>query len=80
MGDLTITHTELGIRLSSGLSVKLIARTGQKTKFVNGQESNGVWHGMMDGAGIVPLPEDDGGGYVYVSNSEIKNGDGMYDI
>ena len=26
-----------------------------------------VSHGMMDGAGIVPLPA---GGYVYVSNSE----------
>lgn len=66
--------------MSSGLSVKLIATTGETVKYINGQESTGRYHSMMDGAGIVPLDGDDGiegsGGYVYVSNSEISSGDG----
>ncbi|KAL7531002.1 hypothetical protein ACHAXR_003797, partial [Thalassiosira sp. AJA248-18] len=74
VGDLAITHNELGIRMSSGLSVKLIATTGMKTRYANGMESIQHFHGMMDGAGIVPLPDD--GGYVYVSNSEISRKEG----
>jgi len=72
-GDLAITNTALDIRMSSGLSVKSIATTGKQTKYANGMESSQGFHGMMDGAGIVPLAD---GGYVYVSNSEIGSGDG----
>lgn len=60
--------------MSSGLSVKLIATTGETPRYANGMESNEKFHGMMDGAGIVEL--SNGRGYVYVSNSEIGGGDG----
>jgi hypothetical protein len=60
-------NTDLDIRISSGLSVKVIARTGEFTEYGDGSSSNQRLHGMMDGAGIVPLPD---GGYVYLSNSE----------
>ena len=66
-GDLAIVNTDLDIRISSGLSVKVIARTGEFTEYGDGSSSNQRLHGMMDGAGIVPLPD---GGYVYLSNSE----------
>jgi hypothetical protein len=59
--------TDLNIRMSSGLTVKVIARKGEFTKYGNGSLSDHCFHGMMDGAGIVPLPD---GGYVYLSNSE----------
>jgi len=65
---LTITDQALSIRMSSGLSVRKIAQTGSATQFRDGRESGQSFHGMMDGAGVVPLPD---GGYVYVSNSEI---------
>ncbi len=66
-GDLAIVNTGLDIRISSGLSVRVIARTGEFTEYGDGSSSNQRLHGMMDGAGIVPLPD---GGYVYLSNSE----------
>ena len=72
-GDLAITHTELDIRMSSGLSVKQIAQTGQ-SPLPGGTQS---FHAMMDGAGIVKLPD---GGYVYVSNSEISGTGGVYGL
>ena len=66
--------------MSSGLSVKKIAQTGVRPQFVNGVSSSIRFHGMMDGAGIIKLPHDDenddDGGYVYVSNSEIESGAG----
>ena len=68
-GDLAIMNTDLDIRMSSGLSVKAIARTGQFIDYGYGSSLSQRFHGMMDGAGIVPLLD---GGYVYVSNSEIE--------
>ena len=73
-GDLAITHTELDIRMSSGLSVKQIAQTGQSPLPNGGTQS---FHAMMDGAGIAKLPD---GGYVYVSNSEITGTGGVYGL
>ena len=72
-GDLAVTHVELDIRMSSGLSVKQIAQTGQ-SPLPGGTQS---FHAMMDGAGIVKLPD---GGYVYVSNSEISGTGGVYGL
>jgi hypothetical protein len=60
-------NTDLDIHISSGLLVKVIARTGEFTNYGNASSSNQRFHGMMDGAGIVPLPD---GGYVYLSNSK----------
>ena len=62
--------------------MKKIAQTGIRPQFVTGVSSSIRFHAMMDGAGIIKLPNDDenenggGGGYVYVSNSEIEDGAG----
>lgn len=68
-GDLSITNTDLSISMSSGLSAKEITRTGQFADYGDGSSSSQRFHGMMDGAGIVPLPA---GEYAYVSNSEME--------
>ena len=68
-GDLSITNTDVSKSMSSGLSAKAIARTGQFANYGDGSSSSQRFHGMMDGAGIVPLPA---GEYVYVSNSEME--------
>jgi len=68
-----ISVPSLGIEMSTGLTVKLIARTGRKVQYANGDESNIEWHTRSDGAGIIPL---ENGGYVYMSNSEEDDGNG----
>jgi len=83
-GDEFVTVEELGIQMSKGLNVRLIARTGQRVQYANGGESNDRWHTRSDAAGIVPLdpknPLDSG--YVYMSNSEANDdeGGGVYGL
>ena len=68
------TNEEFGIHISKGISAKLIATSGRRVKYGNGNESSRSFHWMMDAAGIVSLRN---GGYVYVSNSEEEcEGDG----
>ena len=75
LGDDFVSIDELGIEISKGLTVRLIAQTGTKVQYANGEESGLSWHAYSDAAGIVPLnfhsPLEDG--YVYVSNSEDKD-------
>ena len=66
-GESLYTDNDLGIQISVGLTVKLVARAGRRVTFANGGQSSSVYHMYMDGAGITTL---DDGGYVYVSNSE----------
>ena len=68
-----ITRSDLGIQISTGLNVKLIARTGQRVQYSNGGVSSLRFHSQADAAGIIPLSA---GGYVYVSNSELRQGQG----
>jgi len=68
-----ITVPELEIEMSTGLNVRLIARTGEKVQYANGDESDRSWHTNSDAAGIIPLED---GGYVYMSNSEADDGKG----
>jgi len=74
-----ITVPDLGIEMSAGLKVKLIAKTGEKVQYVNGTNSTLAWHTRSDAAGIIPL---DDGGYVYMSNSEeyAEDGGGVYGL
>jgi hypothetical protein len=68
------TNEEFGIHISKGISAKLIATSGRRVKYGNGNESSRPFHWMIDAAGIVSLRN---GGYVYVSNSEEEcEGDG----
>lgn len=72
-GDLSITNTDLGIQMSAGLSVRVIATAGKQVEFSDGKKSNLKYHTMTDGAGILEL---DNGNYAYVVNSEVSSGDG----
>jgi len=81
-GDEFITREDLGIQMSAGLNVKLIAKTGDKVQYANGGESNDRWHTRSDAAGIVPLDPENPleGGYVYMSNSESDDEGGVYGL
>jgi hypothetical protein len=59
---------ENGVRLPAGFSARLVGVTGQKVG-----KTGYVWHGWPDG-GATFATED--GGWVYVSNSELKGADG----
>jgi len=72
-GDLAITVESLGIKMCTGMSVKVLARAGQKVPLAGGGTSSINFHSQPDGAGIVPLST---GGYVYVTNSELSSAAG----
>jgi len=72
-GDLSITNDDLGIEISAGLSVRLVATAGEQVEFSNGEKSNLKYHTMTDGAGVIEL---DHGSYAYVANSEESSGNG----
>jgi hypothetical protein len=69
-------HTATSLYLSTGLSVKLIAQSGQSVRYHNGTLSTFPFHAMPDGAATYPMA--DTGGWIYVSNSEVppRNGTG----
>lgn len=54
------------------MSVRVIARSNQKVSFANNKQSTIPFHAMPDGAAVFPLTN----GYVYVSNSEMRDGHG----
>jgi hypothetical protein len=77
-GDEFVTNEDLGIEMSKGLKVRLIATSKENVKYTNGSESQIKYHEQSDAAGIIPLnpayPLEDG--YVYVTNSEMDDGEG----
>ena len=72
-GDLSIINRELGIQISAGLSVRLIATAGKQVEFSNGKKSTIKYHTLTDGAAIIKL---ENGNYAYVANSEEGGGNG----
>ena len=71
-----------GIRLSKGLTARIIATTGQTVKYTSPDATRSAstmkFHTTPDGAEIFELSD---GGYVYTSNSEIdKGGGGVYGV
>jgi hypothetical protein len=71
LGDLSIINSNLGIKMSAGMSVRVLARANEKVRMDNGQKMSSIpFHSMPDGAAVIPI--DDEGGYAYVSNSEMK--------
>lgn len=62
---------ELGLRLPQGFSARVIAETGQSVKCDVGehQDTGFYWHMFPDGGATF---ETDDGGWIYVSNSEIR--------
>mmetsp|Transcript_37708 Transcript_37708/g.91757 ORF Transcript_37708/g.91757 Transcript_37708/m.91757 type:complete len:656 (-) Transcript_37708:53-2020(-) len=60
-----------GLKLSTGLSARVIAETGKKVQFDTGGESEKHFHSVPDGAGV--FVDEETGRYAYVSNSEDSN-------
>ena len=72
LGDLSIINSNLGIKMSAGMNVRVLARANEKVRMGNGQKMSSIpFHSMPDGAAVIPI-DDDEGGYAYVSNSEMK--------
>ena len=70
-GELRVA--ENGLVLSTGLKSRIIARTNESVISFNGQVSSTVFHEWPDAAACFDNPD---GGWVYVSNSEVKYGKG----
>jgi hypothetical protein len=62
-GPLSSSPDSNGLRLPAGFSSRVIARTGSVVR-----GTNHVWHSAPDGGACFALP---GGGWTYVSNSEV---------
>ena len=60
---------ENGIRLPEGFTSRIVARSNEKPL----ESSNYVWHWAPDGGAVFAT---DGGGWIYVSNSEMSGGAG----
>ena len=77
-GHLSVYVPSLGIRMSTGMRVKILAHANRKVRLVGGKLSSRPFHSMPDGAAVLPLSN---GGYVYVSNSEMADGyGGVYGV
>ena len=65
-GDLTVE--EAGLKLSTGLTARILATTGKPVVYADGTESEKVFHGRPDAGQTFPdtRPENPGG-WVYVS-------------
>ena len=76
-GDLTIIKA--GLRLSTGLDVRIIATEEQPVQYANGGQSSVNLHLNPDGAAVF-LKNDNTGNYFYVSNSEVVGTGGVGSI
>ncbi|KAL7535638.1 hypothetical protein ACHAXR_006623 [Thalassiosira sp. AJA248-18] len=77
-GDLAVRVPDLGIKVCTGMNVKVIARANKKLELADGSFSDLRFHSMPDGAAIFPTEDAK---YIYVSNSEMKNGlGGVYGV
>jgi hypothetical protein len=72
-GDLAVDVKSLGIKVCTGMQVKVLTKANETVVFENGSESELKFHSMPDGAAIIELDDD---GYVYVSNAEMSSGRG----
>ena len=76
-GDLN--QLKKGLLLSRGLDVAIIAQSDRPVVFANGTHSKLNFHANPDFGATIAYPDDDQsnpGGYVYVSNAEIKHSEG----
>jgi Bacterial protein of unknown function (DUF839) len=74
-GELTVQ--ENGLLLSRGLTSRIIATTGRAVRYANNVRSVLDFHEMPDaGHTFRDTRADNPGGYIYVSNSEMRKGGG----
>ena len=70
-----LTVAQNGLSLSTGLSSRIIARTGQRVSYFNNGKSSALFHSAPDGAGVfVDNSGSNDGGWTYASNAEIDDG------
>ena len=71
-----LTHIEFGLLLSSGLTARPLAVSGQRVEYTDGSRSSIPFHSLPD-AGATFSRSD--GGWVYVNNAEVdtENGGGV---
>jgi len=70
-----LTEMKLGVRLSNGLDIDVIATSKSPVKFSNGKSSELKFHERPDYGATFPIPNTattNKGGWVYLSNSEIE--------
>ena len=68
-----LTHIENGLLLSEGLTARIISQSGEPVIYHNGQNSSRLFHGRPDaGAVFDEVRPNNAGGWVYVSNSEMR--------
>lgn len=67
------TKPLLGIRISEGLTVRVIGQAGKRVQYADGSMSVFPVHGQPDAGGCFDQPD---GSFVYVSNSELPDGQG----
>ena len=74
-GALTVSAGRL--RMSTGLRLRVIARSGLPVSYMDGSQSIISFHGKPDAGAIFPDPSPtNSGGWVYVSNSEVSDNEG----
>ena len=68
-----LTHIEHGLLLSQGLRARIIAESGQPVRYNSGENSSVPFHFRPDaGATFEDIRPSNRGGWVYVSNSEMR--------
>jgi hypothetical protein len=71
-GNLVVSQN--GLKLSQGLSSRLIAQKHQTVVYHSGIRSDEAFHDFPDGAATFTDPDPaNAGGWIYVSNSEYRN-------
>eukprot|EP00980_Cylindrotheca_fusiformis_P005678 scaffold1184_cov132-Cylindrotheca_fusiformis.AAC.99 len=72
-----LTVQKLGLLLSEGLDARILATTGQKVILANGKKSKKKFHANPDAGATFPDDRDwNKGGWIYVSNAEVRGGKG----
>lgn len=68
-----LDHMEHGLVLSSGLTARILAKSGTRVVYHGGATSSQNFHGMPDfAATFADTRSSNPGGWVYVSNSEME--------
>ena len=71
-----LVREEAGLKLSAGLTARILARKHEPVKYANGEQSTRTVHDRPDaGATFVDTRPGNAGGWVYVSNSEMRDQD-----
>ena len=72
-----LNTVEHGLLLSEGLTAKMIAVSGDPVQYADGSQSQRPFHYLPDGGAAFPDTRDwNVGGWMYASNSEIKEAKG----